>query len=136
MSLHVLDTDILSLYQRGHSRVSENVRSHPLAGLATTVMTVEEQLSGWYAMVRQAKTPEDITQAYKRLADAVYFLSNWRILLYSLEALSRFEDLCAQKLKIGRTDLRIAAITLQNGGILVTRNVQEFQRVPGLQVEN
>jgi len=37
---------------------------------------------------------------------------------------------------IGDADLRIAAIALSRGLIVVTGNVREFQRVPGLQVEN
>lgn len=37
---------------------------------------------------------------------------------------------------IGPYDLAIAAIALANNCILVTRNVNEFQRVPGLSIEN
>jgi tRNA(fMet)-specific endonuclease VapC len=33
-------------------------------------------------------------------------------------------------------DLRIAAITLENAGILITRNLRDFQRIPNLSVEN
>jgi tRNA(fMet)-specific endonuclease VapC len=36
---------------------------------------------------------------------------------------------------IGSNDLLIASIALATGTQLVTRNVDEFSRVPGLQVE-
>lgn len=64
------------------------------------------------------------------------FLTQFRILAISKAGLSRFDDLVGQKLNIGRMDLRIAAITLANGGTLVTRNVRDFRRVPGLAVED
>jgi tRNA(fMet)-specific endonuclease VapC len=39
-------------------------------------------------------------------------------------------------LNVLKNDLRIAAVTLEHGGILVSRNLRDFQRVPGLQVED
>ena len=46
MSLFVLDTDIISLYQHDHRTVCAAVQDHPISELAITVLTVEEQLSG------------------------------------------------------------------------------------------
>jgi tRNA(fMet)-specific endonuclease VapC len=40
------------------------------------------------------------------------------------------------KLGVRTNDLRIAAIALGNSAIVVTRNRVDFERVPGLQVEN
>jgi tRNA(fMet)-specific endonuclease VapC len=37
---------------------------------------------------------------------------------------------------IGPYDVQIAAITLANQGTLVTHNVSEFSRVPGLSIED
>lgn len=37
---------------------------------------------------------------------------------------------------IGPNDLLIAATAASSGGVLVTNNLREFSRVPGLQVEN
>ena len=50
MSLYVLDTDITTLYRRGHETVIRHALTHPPEELAITVITVEEQLSGWYAL--------------------------------------------------------------------------------------
>lgn len=47
-----------------------------------------------------------------------------------------FDQLRAQKIRIGTNDLAIAAITLSVGGILVTRNITDFQRIPGLVLED
>ena len=47
MSLFVLDTDILTLYDRGDASVVRKVNDLPAAELAISVLTVDEQLTGW-----------------------------------------------------------------------------------------
>ena len=46
MSLYVLDTDTLTLYRRGHPLVVQKMLQQSLNTLATTAITVEEQLTG------------------------------------------------------------------------------------------
>jgi predicted nucleic acid-binding protein len=126
VSLFVLDSDILDLYQTGHPAVVARLHSHALEELATTVITVEEHLSGWYTLVRRVKDAERLAGAYQRLADSVVFLSRFRILSLTLAAIERYEELKRLKLGTKKMDLRIAAITLVYGGTLVTRNVRDF----------
>lgn len=135
MSRFILDTDTLSLHERGHSVLSPAIRAHK-EELAITVISVEEQLSGWYSLLRRASQPPDVARAYQRLASAVQFYSGMVILSFKEPAIAQFEQLVAMRLNIGRQDLRIAAITLEHGGILVTRNLRDFRRVPNLLVED
>jgi tRNA(fMet)-specific endonuclease VapC len=136
MSLFVLDTDTLSLYWEGDPLVKQRVDQHPAEDLAITVISVEEQLTGWYTLLRQARRPPETAHAYRRLGDAVQFLGRWRILPLTEAAIGRYEGLKAMRLNVGKMDLKIAAITLEHGGTLVTRNLRDFQRIAGLPVEN
>jgi tRNA(fMet)-specific endonuclease VapC len=136
MSLFVLDTDSLVLFQQGHQAVCHRVLSHPMEELAISVITVEEQLSGWYTLLRRAKSTEQLARAYQRLADAVQLLSRFRILSFTAPAIHRFEQLKRQKLGVKHMDLRIGAIALEHAGTLVTRNSRDFQLVPGLAIED
>lgn len=53
MSLFVLDTDTLSLYQRGHASIVRRIAGRRPEDLAITVLTVEEQLAGWFTLLRK-----------------------------------------------------------------------------------
>ncbi len=136
MSLYVLDTDVLTLLQDGDPAVIRNVVLHAADDLAVTVISVEEQLSGWYTQVRRAKRRDLLAGAYQRLATNVEHLASTTILPFPEPAILRYENLKTLRLNIGKQDLRIAAITLENSGILVTRNLRDFQRIPNLYVEN
>ena len=60
MSLFDLDTDTLSLYRRGQPLVVQRMFQQSLNTLATTAITVEEQLTGWYTLLRQQKVSRAI----------------------------------------------------------------------------
>jgi tRNA(fMet)-specific endonuclease VapC len=136
MSLYVLDTDIFTLYRHGHEAVMRHALTHTPEELAITAITVEEQLSGWYTLLRRAKTSADLTRIYDRLVETVMFLSSIHIVSFTQPAIARYEQLKSMRLRIGTMDLRIAAIALASSATLVTRNVQDFQRIPGLVIED
>jgi tRNA(fMet)-specific endonuclease VapC len=136
MSLYVLDTDTLSLLQEGHAAVLAGVKTCAQEDLAITVITVEEQLSGWYRRLRNAKKAEELTIVYDRLTSAVRSLSRLPILSFSQSAIHQSRSLQAAKLNVRKMDLCIAAIALEHQAVVVTRNVRDFLRVPNLVVED
>lgn len=136
MTLHILDTDTLSLLQDGHPAVTARVAACAPNELAIAVVSIEEQLSGWYRMLRRARKPEELAKVYDRLATAVHSLSRLPILSFNVAAIRRAKALQASKLNVGKMDLCIAAIALENHGEVVSRNTRDFRRVPNLAVED
>jgi tRNA(fMet)-specific endonuclease VapC len=136
MSLHVLDTDTLSLLQEGHAAVLARINACAPEDLSITVISVEEQLSGWYRRLRRATKPEELAKVYARLTAAVRSLSRLPILSFSEAAIRQCKALQASKLNVRKMDLCIAAIALEHQAIVVTRNVRDFERVPNLRVED
>jgi len=63
-------------------------------------------------------------------------LSGVQILSFSAEAIDRYHSLHRSKLGVKGNDLRIAAIALENSAIVVTRNRVDFERIPGLQIDD
>jgi tRNA(fMet)-specific endonuclease VapC len=80
----------------------------------------------------------DLTRVYARLVETVMFLSSTHILSFTEPAVAQYEQLRSMRLRIGTMDLRIAALALAlaHGATLVTRNVQDFQRISGLMIED
>jgi tRNA(fMet)-specific endonuclease VapC len=136
MSLYVLDTDVLTLLQFNHPQVVERIKSHTLADLAITIISVEEQLLGWYTKARNAKKATDIAGAYQRMTRAIQTFGRFQVLSFSEAAIVRCEQLKSMRLNIGNKDLSIAAIVLEHSAIHVSRNESDFRRVPNLTLEN
>lgn len=130
--MYVLDTNAVVDLQTGHPHVVANLLKTSSDDIATTSITIEESLSGWYTLIRRAKTPERTAIAYQRLTESVAFLGKLRLLPFGLEAIARFEELKQLKLGVKHMDLRIAATVLECGGVLVTSNTRDFQNVPEL----
>jgi tRNA(fMet)-specific endonuclease VapC len=136
VSLYLLDTDHLTLYQQGNSRVVGGVVRHQADELAISVITVTEQLTGWQTALQRTKDEALIEQIYIRMAQTVESLATWKVLHFPTAAMRRYNDLKRKKLNVGSNDLKIAAIALEFNAIVVTRNQKDFGRIPGIRMEN
>lgn len=136
MPFYLLDTDILSLFQRGHVKVSQAAASHPRGLVRVAAVSAKELIDGRAAALHQAKTPERLAEAWTNYANTVTFLSRFPIIPLSETAILRFQSLMKMKLGVGGNDLRIASAALEASATVVMRNVRDFSRVPGLSIED
>lgn len=135
MALYVLDTDHLSLYGRNHPQVIAQLQANQ-GQIATTAINVEEQLRGRLAQVAEARDGVALSSAYQRLVETVMLLSEFQVLQYDANSHTIYQSLKAQRIRVGTQDLRIASIVLAHNGILLTRNLQDFQKVPNLVIQD
>jgi tRNA(fMet)-specific endonuclease VapC len=136
MSRYVLDTDTTTLLLHGHAKVCQRAAEIEPELLAVTIITVEEILTGWYSQIRRAKKDEQVLRAYAALQQAVEFLARIKILPLDRQGWDHFKGLRAGKLRLGSNDLKIAAIVQRHAITLVTRNLRDFKRIPGMLLED
>jgi tRNA(fMet)-specific endonuclease VapC len=138
LSLWILDTDHVSLSQHFHPNIIRRSGLIPPESLYTTVITVEEQMQGWLNAIRQASPnpgSSKLVWAYEGLKDAVGYFNVSNVLGFEPEAQEIFVNL-RREVRIKFQDLKIASIALSQNGIVVTRNRRDFEKVPGLQIED
>ncbi|NEO36187.1 MAG: type II toxin-antitoxin system VapC family toxin [Moorea sp. SIOASIH] len=135
MTMYILDTDHLSLYGRNHPVLISRLLASQVE-LTTTAINVEEQLRGRLAQVAEAKDGIMLSNAYQRLVETVMLLSEFNILQYNQKSRDTYQALKAQRIRVGTQDLRIGSIALAYQGILLTRNRRDFEKIPGLIIQD
>jgi tRNA(fMet)-specific endonuclease VapC len=108
----------------------------PALELATTVITVEEQLRGRLDRVRRARSDAEVVRAYHSLLATFFYFRTITVIDFDEQAQTFFTRLRAQRMRIGTLDLRIAAIALSRAATLITRNRQDFAGIPSLNIED
>jgi tRNA(fMet)-specific endonuclease VapC len=104
--------------------------------VACTIITVEEVLRGWLALIHRHRDVHRQLPAYQRLGRLLEVLGDWEIVIFDERAADRFTDLRRERLRIGTMDLKIASIVLTNDALLVTANLRDFSLIPELRCEN
>jgi tRNA(fMet)-specific endonuclease VapC len=104
--------------------------------VATTVITVEEQMRGWLAWIHRSDDVRRQVPAYQELLRLFDFFARWHVVPFDAQAASTFQGLRSQHVRIGTMDLKIAAIALIHDALLLSANLRDFQQVPNLRVAN
>jgi predicted nucleic acid-binding protein len=127
----LLDTDILSEFFRGNTKVLENVNIYlkEYPSLNFSIITYYEILNG--LLYKDAK---------KQLTKFNEFVELNRVVPLTINATKKaaeiYSDLRKKGKVIGHTDSLIAGIALAEGLQISTNNYTHFQRVKGLKLTN
>ncbi|MCC5641256.1 hypothetical protein LC593_36765 [Nostoc sp. CHAB 5844] len=79
MSLWILDTDSVSLFQNGHPLVSQRISKTSPENIAVTIITFEEQVRGRFNIIRQADSLDKLVTAYSRLQATYNYFNSVRV---------------------------------------------------------
>jgi tRNA(fMet)-specific endonuclease VapC len=128
--MFVLDTNTLVYFFRGQGQVAKHLLATPPADLGVPTVVAYELETGIAKSSDRAKRRGQLDQLLRVVTVLPFGLDEARaaaVLRARLEL---------DGTPIGPMDTLIAATALANRGVLVTRNVGEFGRVPGLVVED
>jgi tRNA(fMet)-specific endonuclease VapC len=134
----VLDTNHFTEFANATApgkRLMARIR-HRQAEAFSCIVAAEESLRGWLAFVRNRANGLDQLEPYTRLLDCIGTLNQFTILPFDREAAVTFHRLQKELPRTGTMDLKIAAICLAHDATLLSRNLVDFQDIPGLRVEN
>jgi tRNA(fMet)-specific endonuclease VapC len=134
--LFLLDTDHITLYREENLPLQRRIGARAAEEFGVTIVSFEEQVKGWLSFIHRAQTPVKLVWGYRSLQETLRFFAKQQVLPFDETAALYFQQLQQQRLRVGTQDLRIAAIALANRCTVVTRNRRDFERVPGLLVED
>jgi tRNA(fMet)-specific endonuclease VapC len=137
---YLLDTDHISFLQERsgseYAALCARLVRHSAADFGFSLVSFHEQTLGSHAFLNRARTAAQLTRGYSFLSKILQSYTTAPILPFDAAAAAVFFGLQAQKIRVATMDLRIAAIALSHGLTLLTRNVRDFGRVPGLITED
>jgi len=137
--MYILDTDHLSVLERGGDaaqNLRERLKTIEPTQVAASIISYEEQMRGWLARIAQANTSERLIAAYTRLESHIEAFRGLPILPFDAKAAAEYERLKKLHPRGGKQDLKIAAIAIANNATLLTRDLQDFSKIPGLRAED
>jgi tRNA(fMet)-specific endonuclease VapC len=136
----LFDTDHIRFLQRRsgpeYAALTARMALHAQADFALSVASFHERVLGGHTFLNRSRTTVDLIRGYSLLLEVLHIYRANPVLPFDATAASTFDGLQAQRLRVGTMDLRIASIALSRGLILLTRNMRDFGRVPGLLTED
>jgi tRNA(fMet)-specific endonuclease VapC len=137
---YLLDTDHLSILQRKagleYIRLSTWMAQGAAQDFSCCVVSLHEQVVGAHAFLNQAKNTTGLVRGYEMLERLPRDYLAFALLPFDAPSAVINDGLLGQNLRIGTMDLRLAAIALSRNLTVLTRNLRDFGRVPGLSIED
>ena len=132
----LFDTDHLTLFHHRHPPLMDRLARHPPDAVAICPINIEETMRGRLAVLARSLTGDKHVHAYAHLVAAVEMFHLFPVVPFDSASETQYQQLRAARLRVGSLDLKIAAIALTHRLAVLTRNRSDFERVPGLTLED
>jgi len=130
---------VLSVVQRGDSpeyqRLAERLDTAD-EEVAVTIVSNEEQMRGWLALIARAKSSLQQVKAYSKFHQLLDDFTSRPVIDFDETCAVKFDLLVHARTRVGTMDLTIAATAISHDALLLSRNLVDFRRVDGLRVED
>jgi len=138
--MFLLDTDHVVISQKRsapeYEHLIRRVREHGPSAFFVSIITFHEQMMGWNAYIARARDSAGVVRGYERFQRVLSNFCEAQVLPFDVAAASVFDDMRSRKVRVGAMDLRIASVALSRNMTVLSRNLADFSRVPGLRVED
>jgi tRNA(fMet)-specific endonuclease VapC len=138
--VYLLDTDHIGILQwrsgPEFSNLTNRLLNVPPQLVFKSVISFQEQVAGWQKYLNKARAPEAVVRAYAMFEQILTDFNRPEVVSFDHAAALKFQELRSARIRIGTLDLRIAAIALTRDYTVLTRNLVDFGKVPGLSVED
>jgi tRNA(fMet)-specific endonuclease VapC len=137
---YLFDTDHVSILQersgKDYAALAARIATHASTDLTFSVVSFHEQALGANSYISRATSTANIIRGYEYFGQILEVYATAPVLPFDANAALVFGNLRGQRIRVGTMDLRIASIALSRNLILLTRNVADFGKVPGLVTED
>jgi len=135
----ILDTDHLRELVSRSSPLGARLRERILerqAEVFACIIVVEESQQGWMALLNRLKQGLEQVPVYERMQATLEAAVKLGVLPFDQDAAEIFVALRQEFRRAGTMDLKIASIAITHEALLLSRNIEDFKDIPGLEVEN
>jgi tRNA(fMet)-specific endonuclease VapC len=136
---YLLDRDIVSVHLRERAKypqLQRRILQSPPQDLWISIVGVEEALQGALSLIHGDRLTRRVIERYAFLERIYEDLQKFRIAAYDAAADAVYRSLPSGSPPIGVNDRRAGATAIARRFIVVTRNVRDFSRIPGVQFED
>jgi tRNA(fMet)-specific endonuclease VapC len=138
--MFLLDTDHIGIIQGRtmpeFQRLWHRMQKHDASSFFVPIISFHEQVLGWNAYLSRANGSAGVVRAYQMFERILADFSASQLRSFDGPAAAIFDSFRAQGIRSATMDLRIAAIAVANNLTVLTRNLADFRRIPGAQVED